>query len=171
MKNKILQTYFSDSINIYSVKNFIFNLKKICTEHPKEKKLAINISSPGGEVDIAIELFYFLRNLDCEIHTINTSYVNSAAIIVYLAGDIRICHSGSTFFIHSISKRLKGSYNIQSLTRELKEIKTNTDTVTKILEQRTVRSKRYWKSLMNKGDILNAKQAMKTGLASTFIDK
>lgn len=88
---------------------------------------------------MAIEMFHFLRNLDCEIQTVNTSYVNSAAVLIYLAGDVRICHSGSTFYIHSISKRLKGVYDVQSLLREAKEISANTDIVTTLLEQRTKR--------------------------------
>ena len=111
---------------------------------------------------MAIEMFHFLRNLDCEIQTVNTSYVNS--------GDVRICHSGSTFYIHSISKRLKGVYDVQSLLREAKEISANTDIVTTLLEQRTKKSRRYWKNLMSKGCILKADQAVKSGLASIIIN-
>lgn len=129
------------------------------------------MSSPGGDVDVAIELFHFLRELDCEIQTVNTSFVNSAAIIVYLAGDVRISHSGSTFYIHSISKRLKGNFDAKSLLKEAKEIAVNTDIVATLLEQRTRKNKRYWKTLMSKGNILKAKQAFNIGLVSIIIDK
>lgn len=170
MENESLKIAFSDPINPSSVKNFIGALDKLCIEHPDAKFLTINISSPGGDVDVAIELFHFLRELDCKIQTVNTSYVNSAAVIVYLAGDIRICHTASTFYIHSISKRLKGNYNAQSLLNEWKEITVNTDIVATLLGQRTVKSKQYWKTLMSKGCILKAKQAVKVGLASTIMD-
>lgn len=171
MGNDFIKITFSDPINSSSVKNFIEVLDKLCMEKPEAKYLTINISSPGGDVDVAIELFHFLRELDCKIQTINTSYVNSAAVIVYLAGDVRICHSGSTFYIHSISKRLKGNFDAKSLLKEAKEIAVNTDIVATLLEQRTTRNKRYWKTLMSKGNILKAKQAINIGLASSIIDK
>lgn len=170
MKDEHIKIAFSESINSSSIKNFIDTLERLSSEHPDAKYLTINISSPGGDVDVAIEFFHFLRDLDCEIRTVNTSYVNSAAVIVYLAGDVRICHSGSTFYVHSISKRLKGNYNIQSLLKEAKEISVNTDIVATLLELRTIKSKRYWKTMMSKGCILKAKQAVKTGLASTIVD-
>lgn len=170
MENEPLKVVFSEPVNLSTVKNFIGILEKLCIQYPDAKSLTINISSPGGDVDVAIELFHFLRQLDCEIQTINTSYVNSAAVIIYLAGDVRVCHSGSTFYIHSISKRLKGMYDAKSLLREAKEITVNTDIVTTLLEQRTGKNKRYWKTLMSKGYILKAKQAINLGLASTIID-
>lgn len=170
MECKHLQISFSDPINIATAKNFIESLKKTCAQHPDAQDLTINISSPGGDVDVAIELFYFLRKLDCKIQTVNTSYVNSAAILLFLAGDLRICHSGSTFYVHSIHKRLKGVYNAQMLIGEVKEMLVNTDVVATLLEQRTQKSKRYWKGLMQKGCILKAKQAIKSGLASIVTD-
>lgn len=168
--NDILKINFSDSINTTTAKDFVSSLEKLCLQYPDADSLSISISSPGGDVDVAIELFYFLRSLECKVQTINTSYVNSAAILIYLAGDIRMCHVGSTFYIHSISKRLKGVYDIKTLLREVKEMSVNTDIVSTILEQRTKKRKSYWKGLMSKGCILKAEQALKLGLASTIID-
>lgn len=168
--NDILKINFSDSINTTTAKDFVSSLEKLCLQYPDAGSLSISISSPGGDVDVAIELFYFLRSLECKVQTINTSYVNSAAILIYLAGDIRMCHVGSTFYIHSISKRLKGVYDIKTLLREVKEMSVNTDIVSTILEQRTKKRKSYWKGLMSKGCILKAEQALKLGLASTIID-
>jgi ATP-dependent Clp protease protease subunit len=170
MMNDTLKINFSDSINTTTAKDFVSSLEKLCLQYPDAGSLSISISSPGGDVDVAIELFYFLRSLECKVQTINTSYVNSAAILIYLAGDIRMCHVGSTFYIHSISKRLKGVYDIKTLLREVKEMSVNTDIVSTILEQRTKKRKSYWKGLMSKGCILKAEQALKLGLASTIID-
>lgn len=168
--NDTLKINFSDSINTTTAKDFVSSLEKLCLQYPDAGSLSISISSPGGDVDVAIELFYFLRSLECKVQTINTSYVNSAAILIYLAGDIRMCHVGSTFYIHSISKRLKGVYDIKTLLMEVKEMSVNTDIVSTILEQRTKKRKSYWKGLMSKGCILKAEQALKLGLASTIID-
>lgn len=168
--DNLLRLNFSDRISISTVKNFISTLEELCCQHPEATTLCINISSPGGDVDVAIELFYFLRSLNCQIQTTNTSYVNSAAVLIYLAGDVRTCHVGSTFYIHSISKRLKGVYDIKKLSREVKEMSVNTDIVASILEQRTEKKKGYWKRLMSRGCILKAEQALNLGLASAIIN-
>ncbi|MDM8269147.1 ATP-dependent Clp protease proteolytic subunit [Barnesiella viscericola] len=168
--NDVLKINFFDSINTVTAKNFINNLESLCLQYPDASVLTINISSPGGDVNVAVELFHFLRSLECKIQTINISCVNSAAILIYLAGDSRICHIGSTFYIHSISKRLKGIYDIKTLSREVKEMSVNTDIVATILEQRTKRQKKYWKKLMSKGCILKAEQALRLGIVSIIAD-
>lgn len=168
--NDVIKINFSNSINATTVNAFIQNLESLCELYPNAVVLSINISSPGGDVDVAIELFYFLRSINCKIQTVNTSYVNSAAILVYLAGDERICHSGSTFYVHSISKRLKGVFDIKMLLNEVKEMSVNTDIVATLLEQRTKKEKGYWKRMMSKGCIVNADQALKLGLALSIIN-
>lgn len=57
--NDILKINFSDSINTATAKSFVCSLEKLCLQYPNSDTLAISISSPGGDVDVAIELFYF----------------------------------------------------------------------------------------------------------------
>ena len=87
----------------------------------------IYISSPSGSVDIAVELFNFLKLLDCKITTVNLSCVNSAAIIIFAAGDERIRLPCSSFYVHSITKNLNRDFTAADLLREVKEMLANTD--------------------------------------------
>lgn len=57
--NDTLKINFSDSINTTTAKDFVSSLEKLCLQYPDAGSLSISISSPGGDVDVAIELFYF----------------------------------------------------------------------------------------------------------------
>lgn len=57
--NDILKINFSDPINTTTAKNFVNSLENLCQQYPDAGTLSISISSPGGDVDVAIELFYF----------------------------------------------------------------------------------------------------------------
>ncbi|MBQ2951689.1 MAG: ATP-dependent Clp protease proteolytic subunit [Prevotella sp.] len=166
MSEKNITIAFSEQINSDSVYMFINKLEQINNKNPQADKLTINISSLGGNVDIAIELFNFINTLDCHIKMVNTSYVNSAAIIVFLAGDERICLPGSSFYVHSITKHLDGNYCADELIREAREMNANTEKVTSLLELKTNKNKTYWKKLMKKGQMISKGKAFELGITT-----
>ena len=97
--------------------------------------------------------------------------VNSAAIILYLAGTERYCDYTSTFYVHSVTKKLRGFFDADRLIREAKELKLNTDRVTKILTENTIPSLSYWRRLMKKGEIISSEQAIKLGLSTQIFSR
>lgn len=157
---------FSDQINCDSVHRFIDRLNQINSVNPDSSLLIINISSSGGDIDVAIELFNFIKSLKCPVRTVNTSYVNSAAIIFFLAGDERICLPASSFYVHGVTKRLNGIYNAGTLMREVREMNANTEKIANLLEQRTKKNKTYWKRMMRKGQMLTSLKAAEVGLTT-----
>ena len=169
--NDVIKLDFLDSINTNSAKVFIENLKTCSLGKPEANCTRINISSPGGDIDVAIELYNFLKQLDCYIITNNISVVNSAAIILYLAGTERYCDYTSTFYVHSVTKKLRGVFDADRLIREAKELKLNTDRVTKILTENTIPSLSYWRRLMKKGEIISSEQAIKLGLSTQIFSR
>lgn len=167
MDSKNITITFSDHINADSIHLFIDKLEKINEEKTGADKLIIQISSLGGDVDMAIELFNFIRTLDCHVKMVNTSYVNSAAIIVFLAGDERICLPGSSFYVHAITKQLNGNYSAGVLIKEVREMNANTEKVSSLFEMRTKKNKSYWKRLMRKGQMITKDKALELGLTTT----
>ena len=151
-----------------NVRMFIDNLKTVNAIHPDSNSLTIYISSPGGNVDMAVELYHFLRLLDCPIRTVNISRVNSAGIIPFAAGTERFCLQNSSFYLHSITKKLDGSFTAYDLLREAKEMAANTDKVADILAQACVKNKSFWKRLMRKGYLLTSQKANEYGLANVL---
>lgn len=166
MENHEIKISFTGSVNEENVRTFINEIKKLDEKFPECSSLTIYISSPGGSVDIAVELFYFLKLLDCNVRTVNISCVNSAAIIIFAAGDERICLPCSSFYVHSITKHLNGDFTAADLLREVKEMSANTDKVATLLEGTSNKNKFYWKRLMRKGCLLTSQRAKELGLVN-----
>lgn len=170
MNSTDIKVRFSGSINEENVRAFVQEIKHMIELHPESTSLTIYLSSSGGNVDIAVELFYFLKLLDHQIRTVNTSCVNSAAMVVFAAGTERISLPCSSFYVHSVTKNLNGSFTVNDLMREVKEMAANTDKIAEILAQASNKSTSYWKRLMGKGYLLTAKKAMDLGLVNSISD-
>ena len=166
MNSTNIKISFTGYVNEENVRALINEVKNLNKKFPDNTSLTIYISSPGGNVDIAIELFHFLKLLDCKIITVNVSCVNSAAIIIFAAGDERISLPCSSFFVHSITKNLNGDFTADDLLREAKEMLANTDKVATILSSTSNKNKSYWKRLMKKGCLLTAQKAKELGLVN-----
>lgn len=166
MDSKCITVTFSDHINANSIHLFIDKLEKLNEEKPEANKLTIQISSLGGDVDMAIELFNFIKALDFHVKMVNTSYVNSAAIIVFLAGDERVCLPSTSFYVHAITKQLNGIYSAGALIKEVREMNANTEKVSSLFEMRTKKNKSYWKRLMRKGQMITKEKALELGLTT-----
>ena len=166
MKNTDIKVNFTGKFDEGNVQNFIDEIKDILEKNLDISSLTIYISSPGGNIDIAIELYSFLKLLDCKVRTVNTSYVNSAAIIVFAAGVERICLPCSSFYVHSITKNLNGNFTANDLLREVKEMMANTEKVSTILANISNKNKSYWKRLMQKGYLLTPTKAKELGLVN-----
>lgn len=166
MNDTDIKISFTSSVNDENVRAFINEIKTLVEQNPDSTALTVYISSPGGSVDIAVELFHFLKLLNCTIRTVNISCVNSAAIIIFAAGTERISLPCSSFYVHSISKHLKGNFTADDLLREAKEMAANTDKVATILAGASNKHKSYWKRLMSKGILLTPQKAKELGLVN-----
>ena len=166
MNNADIKISFTGSVNEENVRAFITEIRNLVEKNPNATSLTIYISSPGGSVDIAVELFNFLKLLDCKVRTVNMSCVNSAAIIIFASGTERIGLPCSSFYVHSITKNLSGEFATDDLLREAREMVANTDKVATILAQTSNKNKSYWKRLMRKGCLLTSQKAKELGLVN-----
>lgn len=164
MNNAEIKISFTGSVNEENVRAFINEIKTLVEQNPDSTTLTVYISLPGGNVDIAVELFHFLKLLDCTIRTVNISCVNSAAIIIFAAGTERISLPCSSFYVHAITKELNGNFTADDLLREAREMSANTDKVATILANASNKPKTYWKRLMRKGCLLTAQKAKELGV-------
>lgn len=166
MTNSDVKISFTGKIDEDNVRIFINEIKNLVEKNPESTSLTIYISSTGGNVDIAIELFNFLKLLDCRVKTINISCVNSAAVIIFAAGEERLSLPCSSFYVHSITKNLNGNFTADDLLREAKEMIADTDKIAEILAHTSNKSRAYWKRLMRKGYLLTSQKAKELGLVN-----
>ena len=64
------------------------------------KTLYMAMSSTGGSVHHALTFYSFLRSLPVSVITHNIAATDSCAITVYLAGDMRLTNSQTSFAFH-----------------------------------------------------------------------
>lgn len=130
-------------------------------------ELHLLINSPGGSVPVALGLANFLESLPCKLITYNISRCDSAAIILFAAGEERICVPEGTFFAHSVNIELSGQYSLDSLRMEYLKLQQDYKSILSYLSRKTSVSCRCWRNYMTeKGHVFSAQEALTRGLAT-----
>lgn len=136
------------------------------------KKLKIIISSNGGDIDSAIRIYSYLKALSIEVETIAFSQIDSAANIIYVAGNKRIAIKGCRFFLH------EGTFTTGAQTTTLhnhEEALTLFKELSKkhvgILSKETGKKEKEITELLIKSTILTAEKAKDIGLVHEILEK
>jgi ATP-dependent Clp protease protease subunit len=89
------------------------NLRNICCSVVTSgtKDIQILFSSSGGLVDEGFALYNFLRALPVNLTMHAIGYVDSMALVVFLAGQVRYCSPDSTFLFHDFAWGAPGAVN------------------------------------------------------------
>lgn len=66
-------------------------------------ELTLLFGSAGGSIDVAFDLYHFLKALPLRLTVHNTGMVGSMATMVYLAGQARRAAEQSVFLFHDMS--------------------------------------------------------------------
>lgn len=133
------------------------------------EELEVRICSHGGSVSVGLAMAGLLHDLPIRVRTVNLSRVDSSAIMIFAAGDERVCYSHSGFFLHEVGKECSGTKTIKDLLKMVKEIKFDTNRVISFLAYRTGIDSEHWKSYMDNGVLLTADKAVELGLATKII--
>ncbi len=158
------EDYFiiSGYVDEHMVENILYIVKEKISDDCK--KLHIAVQSSGGSVPIALAIADLLMSLPCEVITYNIGNVDSAALLIYSAGEDRVCSPGARFFIHPIGKEIKGVQTVKTLIRYLKEINQDTERVANYLARQTKTNTAKWKEMYTKNYTLLPEQAVKLGV-------
>jgi ATP-dependent Clp protease protease subunit len=78
------------------------NLRNTCcsTVSTGTKEIQILFSSNGGDVNEGFSLYNFLRALPVKLTMHSIGFIDSMAMVVFLAGEQRFCSPDSTFLFH-----------------------------------------------------------------------
>ncbi len=88
-----------NAISILELNNTILNPVYQCGA----KHITLSLSSNGGDLVSGFTAYNLIRSLPVEVTTINMGSVESIAMMIYLAGNKRLCHPNSRFLIHSFN--------------------------------------------------------------------
>ena len=81
--------FLAGEINQTSVNNLIASMLARSVEEVRESA-NLYISSTGGDLDSAIRFYDFIKASDVKINTVGYGQIDSAAVLLFLAGDKRI---------------------------------------------------------------------------------
>lgn len=128
-------------------------------ESIKEAPIEVYINSPGGLVSVAFGIYDAIRNASCEIHTIGTGEICSAATVILVSGDKRYATEHSMFMMHQAKFYNNDLSEVDHLSR-VEADKKIIDMWYRLLGKHTKKTAAEWKKLTrSKGEVwLDAKQ-------------
>jgi ATP-dependent protease ClpP protease subunit len=140
------------------------NRPDICSD--SKQLLKVYIQSGGGSVEPMIFTYMQLRkrgNVETRIDYNSAS----AAVLLFLAGDVRVMKAGSYLLVHRVSQYLELSVDEKTDFDEAKEgFRRSYEDYAKILAERTKLSVKDAEDMMHKRTYLTAEEALQLGFAT-----
>lgn len=170
MQYETVCVVYHDEISVEKTKA----LMEICSNTVQQygvKTIYFQFSSGGGSVDSAITLYNFLKSLPCEIVMHNTGSIDSAANVVFMAGDKRYAASHTSFLFHGVgwnfgAEQLKRAQIKESLSM----VESAEQKIAGILAEHTNLGIAEIKELFNEGESKSATFAKSKGVVSELKD-
>lgn len=101
---KLLRDFFvfhwMNSVDEMHYIAFMARLQVYIEENGWPKKVVLYLNSSGGDLDIAWSLYDYVRLSGLHLVTIGVGDVESAAVLLFLAGKERYASKSSSFLIH-----------------------------------------------------------------------
>lgn len=158
---------FVDSINKKQFDNFL----KICSEAIQKyspKELHIMFSSNGGNINLALILYSYLRSLPIKVVMHGSGNIDSCGINVFLAGKERFATKGTTFLLHGATRHFgkDDSFTVEKLYSEFISLQNDQEKVIANILDNTHYSAEELKNNIMLGLTLDAEQAKVKGIIS-----
>lgn len=136
------------------------------------KKLKFFISSTGGDVDSAFRLHDYLKALPFAVETIGFGQIDSAANIIFLAGEKRSAVKECRFFLHegtfTVGQQVSALHVHQESLKLLEYIYKRH---VKLIAEETHHKEKEIADILRKGVVLSSEEAIEFGLLHEIIEK
>jgi len=172
VSKSIMKPYYflSGEINAITVNVLIDSMLKRTTIDVQEPA-NFYISSTGGDLDSAIRLYDFIMASDVRLTTVGYGQIDSAALILFLAGEIRKIEKNCRVRLHL---PIYNGPQSQVLSVHLETVSLFQKLDSRYYE---IISKKLHKpfgqiqKIFTKGKILNSREAVDFGIATEIIEK
>ena len=132
--------------------------------------IEIFLSSNGGVAYDGLAIYDIIRQSNCDIIIYASGKIMSAAFIVFLAGDIRIASSHTTFMMHSVSYQ-PDSAKVRDHEIDVQEGKRINSLFLEIMASRTKRPKNWWyRKILTQDFYFNVNDAKEFGIVTDLSD-
>lgn len=132
------------------------------------KELHVMLSSPGGSVFHGLSAHNYLRGLGIPVNTYNFGSVDSIGVIIFCAGQHRICVPHARFLIHGVSFNVNGQMSVdeKGLEEHLKSVRIDAENIARVIADTSTRSLEQVEKDMLDRTTLNPRQAKDYGLVT-----
>jgi ATP-dependent protease ClpP protease subunit len=139
-------------------------LKRSTEENGWPKKAALYVSSKGGDMDVAFVFYDFVRASGLHLITIAEN-VQSASVILFLAGQERYASQFSLFLIHDPALNQHVEVTIRNVRNLDRDVALMHEQYLNLLIQATGLSKKEINRLSKKALPFGAERAKELGIA------
>lgn len=148
----------------------LFNLRSDLKKNTSNSEIVIY--SSGGDLNCAFAMFDLIRECKYKITTTVLGKCYSAAVIPFLAGEVRKMYLNATLLIHEpyTSFPEDKPYTINDLAYEVERLNLNREKLLGIFEQKTkLKREDILKFYSNGQTLLTAEDCLKYGIATNII--
>ena len=154
---RIGSSFFEFGVEFDEFKNEIDNLGNV-------RNIQVDIGSPGGNVDIGLAIYNYLRSHAATIHTNVISQASSIASVIFLAGDKRTMMKGTTAYIHEPLTGVEGYAD--DLFKVANYLEITRENIIDIYQERTGQTRATLAKLMKDETLMNVAEAFRRGFAT-----
>ena len=167
-KTKIYYLFFDQQIDVNTMRALRRQLSALVEAGVSQINLVID--SPGGLVDPMLVTYSFIRALPATINTHAQGFVQSAATVLFLAGQERSADRTARFLFHPSSSSVVGTLTEQQVRERLNLVDTVENVVATIYQDRTSLTDEQVKRFAREEVILNSDQAKAAGIVDSVAD-
>lgn len=135
------------------------------------EELVLQISSSGGSSDHGLLAYNYLKQLSLKITTIGMGNVDSAAVMLFCAGNQRLAMPSCRFVLHEALATINGQFGSLKLAEMARLIERITDDYVDVVSKVTGQKKQKVSRLVKDGGVLSSAEAKTKGLVTEVIDK
>lgn len=157
--------------SVNDVINFITQQVHIGTQNPDNplEEVIIQLSSSGGSSDHGLLAFNYLKQLNIKKTIIGMGNVDSAAVMIFSAGDNRFAMPSCRFTLHEALTTITGTFNGVKLHEIANLNERITEDYSRVIHEITNKNLRTVRSKVKQGSVLSSEEAKKFGLVTDVI--
>ena len=169
---KLLINFYAN-VSEASINDLIkFITIKLASQDPEKPidEIVLQISSSGGSSDHGLLAYNFLKQISIPKTTIGMGNVDSAAVMMFCAGNKRLAAPSCRFVLHEAIATLGGQFNPTKLSEMARLIQRITDDYSEVISKVTGKKKKVVSKEVHGGAVLSSDDAKKFGLVTEIID-
>lgn len=131
------------------------------------KPITIVLNSNGGNVNDGYAIYDSMRAARSKITVEVSGVANSAATIVLLGADKKLCYENAEIMVHDGTSSANGA--MRDVENQVAFLKRERESYYGLLAKNTKKDKNFWERMCASDSYFSAKEALKLGLVDKII--